>query len=41
MMADPEMVWTPEEWQEWHVDGDDSVFYDEEPSPYNGTYSEE
>jgi len=41
-MPGPEDIeWTAEEWSEWHVHGDESVFYDDEPSPYSGTYSEE
>jgi hypothetical protein len=40
-MMGPEIEWDGEDWAEWHADGDDSAFYDYEPSPYDGTYSEE
>lgn len=40
-MPPEDIEWTPEDWAEWNPGYEDSAFYDDEPNPYSGTYSEE
>ncbi len=41
-MPPEDIEWTPDEALEWFADRyEDSAFYDDEPNPYSGTYSEE